>query len=80
MVIVILLDKNRTIFNRNDYIFTGTTNADVFNAWIEMQLLPQLRAGQVIVMDNYCIHIALNIRGCSRLADMLGYKYGYNPL
>jgi transposase len=38
------------------FVFTGTTDANVFNAWLKEQLVPQLRAGQVIVMDNYCIH------------------------
>jgi transposase len=38
------------------FVFTGTTDANVFNAWLKDQLVPQLRAGQVVVMDNYSIH------------------------
>lgn len=37
-------------------IFTGTTDSKVFNHWLERYLVPQLRPGQVVVMDNYCIH------------------------
>jgi transposase len=38
------------------FVFTATTDANVFNTWLKEQLVPQLHAGQVIVMDNYCIH------------------------
>lgn len=37
-------------------VFKGTTDAKLFNYWLEICLVPELRPGQVVVMDNYCIH------------------------
>jgi len=36
--------------------FKGYTNTDVFNQWVEKCLVPVLRAGQVVVMDNASFH------------------------
>lgn len=38
------------------FVFEGTTNSKIFNHWLEKCLVPELRPGQVVVMDNYCIH------------------------
>ncbi len=37
-------------------VFEGTTDSKLFNHWLEKCLVPELKPGQVIVMDNYCIH------------------------
>jgi transposase len=37
-------------------VFEGTTDSKLFNHWLENCLLPELKPGQVVVMDNYCIH------------------------
>jgi hypothetical protein len=34
----------------------GTTNREVFEAYVEWVLAPMLRPGQVVVMDNLCAH------------------------
>ena len=37
-------------------LFTGTTNADVFFAWLSQDLLPKLPPNSIIVMDNAAFH------------------------
>jgi transposase len=37
-------------------VFEGTTDSKLFNHWLEKCLVPELRPGQVVIMDNYCIH------------------------
>ncbi len=37
-------------------VFEGTADAKLFNHWLENCLVPKLKPGQVVVMDNYCIH------------------------
>jgi transposase len=36
--------------------FKGTTDAVLFESWFEAQLLPNVKRGSVIVMDNASIH------------------------
>lgn len=36
--------------------FKGTTNTVVFNAWVENILCPELKKGDVVVMDNATFH------------------------
>ncbi|WDP84634.1 MAG: IS630 family transposase [Desulfobacter sp.] len=38
------------------FLFQGTCNADIFNAWIEHQLSPHLNDNHVVVMDNASFH------------------------
>jgi isftu1 transposase len=67
------------------FVFTGTTNATVFNAWLKDQLVPQLRAGQVVIMDNYCIHKTketqqiIEAAGC-RILFLPPYSPDFNPI
>jgi transposase len=37
-------------------VFEGTTDSKLFNHWLETCLVPQLKAGQLVVMYNYSIH------------------------
>jgi transposase len=37
-------------------IYDCTTDSEVFNAWVEQFLVPALRPGQVVVMDNASFH------------------------
>lgn len=39
-------------------LFDGTCNTEVFNAWLESQLLPTLEPGTVIILDNATFHRA----------------------
>jgi transposase len=62
------------------FAFVGTTDAKRFNGWIEQCLLPCLRKGQVIIMDNAPFHKAhktrelIESKGC-----MLEYLPEYSP-
>jgi len=45
---------NNKVFSTS--IFQGTTDTNLFNVWVEQCLVPNLKKGQVVVMDNYVIH------------------------
>lgn len=36
--------------------FQGSCNTHLFEAWVERSLVPELKAGQVVVMDNASFH------------------------
>ena len=36
--------------------YTGTCDAKLFNFWLESMLIPNLKPGQIIIMDNASIH------------------------
>ena len=38
------------------FCFKGHTNTEVFNTWVEEVLLPDLRRGQVVILDNAAFH------------------------
>jgi transposase len=40
----------------------GSTNREVFEAYVEHALAPTLEAGQVVVMDNLCAHKPAKVR------------------
>lgn len=56
------------------------TNTEVFVAWLEQVLVPELKEGQVVVMDNLAAHRSPRVRevlrkvGCSAL-----YLPPYSP-
>jgi len=41
------------------FVFEGYCNADVFNAYVEHILLPELTPGQIVVIDNARFHQSL---------------------
>jgi transposase len=63
----------------------GATTARVFEAYVEKVLVPSLRAGQVVVMDNLSAHRPRRIRelieqqGCE-LLYLPAYSPDYNPI
>jgi transposase len=63
----------------------GATTAGVFEAYIEKVLLANLRAGQIVVMDNLGAHRPKRIReliegrGCE-LIYLPAYSPDYNPI
>jgi len=67
------------------YVFDGYTDATVFNGWLEKCLLPCLRKGQVIVMDNATFHKSKKTKeliesvGC-RLLFQPAYSPDLNPI
>ena len=38
------------------FCYTGTCNTSLFNAWLEQILVPELRPGQVVILDNASFH------------------------
>ena len=47
--------------------FSGYTNTEVFEAWVERCLIPILVAGQIVILDNAAFHKASRIQ--TRVAD-----------
>ncbi len=43
------LNRNKSIA---PFVFTGTCNTELFNLWVEKFLLPELKPGQIVVLDN----------------------------
>ena len=56
--------------------FESYTNTEVFNAWIEQALLPELKQGQTIVMDNASFHKSQKTK---ELIESVGCKLLYLP-
>lgn len=65
--------------------FSGHCNAEVFNAWIEQALIPELTPGQTIILDNARFHQSKQTRklieeaGC-KLLFLPPYSPDYNPI
>jgi transposase len=63
----------------------GSTTVGVFEAYLERVLLPELKEGQVVVMDNLPAHKPdkvrelIEARGCE-LVYLPGYSPEYNPI
>ena len=47
-------------------VLDGAMNGEVFVAYVEQVLVPALRPGDVVVMDNLASHKAAGVRGRSR--------------
>jgi isftu1 transposase len=67
------------------FVFEGTTDANVFNHWLEMCLVPELTPGKIIVMDNYCIHKTAKTQGIiehagCRIIFLPPYSPDLNPI
>jgi transposase len=61
-------------------IFQGSCNTEIFMLWIEQQLVPSLKRGQVVVMDNASFHKSPKIRELIELAECrLIYLPPYSP-
>ena len=63
----------------------ATTSSDVFHAFVEQELLPHLRRGDVVVMDNWSAHktaaVLKTIRNAGAEALFLpAYSPQYNPI
>lgn len=63
----------------------GSTNQEVFEAYVEYALAPTLEAGQVVVMDNLSAHKPARVRevieerGCE-LVYLPTYSPDFNPI
>lgn len=56
--------------------FEGYCDTLVFNAWLEQVLLPELRPGQIVMMDNASFHKSPTTR---RLIESKGCTLKYLP-
>lgn len=67
------------------FVFNGYTDGKRFNQWLEKCLIPQLRPGQVVVMDNAAFHKTQLTReliekaGC-KLLYLPPYSPDFNPI
>ena len=64
---------------------TGPINATVFEAYLEQVLLPHLRPGQIVVMDNLCAHKSERVVKLVEAADcevlyLPPYSPDFNPI
>ena len=63
----------------------GSTNQEVFEAYVEHALAPTLQAGQVVIMDNLSAHKPARVRnliesrGCE-LVYLPAYSPDFNPI
>jgi len=66
-------------------VFTGSCDRMLFEQWLEEWLIPTLKPGQVVVMDNYVIHKSDTTKkliegaGC-KLIFLPPYSPDYNPI
>jgi len=67
------------------YVFNGYTDSTRFNGWLEKCLLPKLKKGQVVIMDNATFHKSKKTKeiiesaGC-RLLFQPAYSPDRNPI
>ena len=60
--------------------FKGCTNTEVFNAWVEQVLVPELRPGDVVIMDNATFHKSTRTRELIEAAGaILLFQPKYSP-
>lgn len=57
-------------------VVDGAVNGDVFEAFVEQVLVPQLRAGDVVVMDNLSSH---KLPGVVAAIEAVGAQVRYLP-
>jgi transposase len=66
-------------------LFDGTCDTDVFNEWLSAELLPRLKCGTVIVLDNATFHKSfltielVKMAGC-KLLFLPPYSPHLNPI
>ena len=66
-------------------VIEGPVDADVFRAYVEQVLVPELRAGDIVVMDNLSPHKASGIREAIEAAGaevwyLPPYSPDFNPI
>jgi len=61
-------------------VFDGPINGECFRAYVEQQLLPVLKAGDIVIMDNLRSHKATALRHAIKAAGArLWYLPPYSP-
>ena len=66
--------KNGKIFA--PLTFEGCCNRDLFEAWLSQSLIPQLEAGDIIIVDNATFHKGESIR---EMVEDAGCEIWYLP-
>jgi transposase len=62
------------------YVFNGYTDTKIFNGWIEKCLLPELKSGQVVIMDNAAFHKSQKTKDLiESVGCMVLYQPAYSP-
>ena len=62
------------------YVVDGPMNGAVFRAWVEQMLVPELRAGDIVIMDNLAAHKVAGIRAAIQAQGAeLRYLPPYSP-
>jgi len=67
------------------FCYRGTCNTDLFNMWLKDFLIPELKPGQVVIMDNAAFHKSQNTKrfieeaGC-RVFFLPPYSPDLNPI
>lgn len=65
--------------------FEGNTDAVIFNQWIEEFLIPELKSGQTVILDNAAFHKSsrttelINSANC-KLLYLPPYSPDFNPI
>src|SRR5690606_13355772 len=60
--------------------FDGPLTGERFLRWLDEDLVPRLRPGQIVVMDNLSVHKVAGVRGAiERAAARLVYLPPYSP-
>lgn len=58
------------------FCYQGTCNTGLFNIWLEKILLPELKPGQLVIMDNAAFHKSLKTK---ELIESAGCKIMFLP-
>lgn len=67
------------------FIFNGSCNTKLFNAWVERFLIKELKPGQIVIMDNASFHKSVKTReliesvGC-KIIFLPPYSPDFNPI
>lgn len=54
----------------------GTINGSIFRSWVEQHLVPQLRPGDMVIMDNLSSH---KVKGIAEAIEAAGAEIRYLP-
>lgn len=57
-------------------VLDGPINGDIFRAWVEQFLVPELRPGDIVVMDNLGSH---KVAGVAQAIEAAGAQLCYLP-
>lgn len=66
-------------------VINGSTNRKVFDAFVAQRLVPALRPGQIVILDNLSVHksataqAAIEAAGC-QLCFLPSYSPDFNPI